>query len=149
MEGDATERAETLANELLHLMPRFHRWAVAAVQTNRRNQDPSLRQLAVLYAVRDGVTSPVHIARRLRVNRAVVTGLLDRLEQRGLVKRATDPTDRRRQRIVLTAAGVAAQQATERALVGALAGQLSEVSVDDIDAAERTVGLLNDVVAAL
>ena len=75
----------------------------------------ALRQLAVLYAVQDGVTSPVLIARRLRVNRAVVTGLLDRLEQRGLVRREPDPTDRRRQRIVLTDAGIAASEATSRA----------------------------------
>ena len=74
---------DDVARALVRLAPRFHRWAVAALQASRSDQDPSLRQLAVLAAVRDGVTSPAMIARRLRVTRPAVTGLLARLEQRG------------------------------------------------------------------
>src|SRR5690348_11036798 len=90
---DTTPRTEDLARHLLEVTTRLHRWAATAVQASRSEQDPSLRQLAVLFALRDGVTSPVLIARRLRVNRAVVTGLLDRMEQRGLVRREADPGD--------------------------------------------------------
>ena len=93
---DNNLRSKDLARHLLEVTTRLHRWAATAVQANRTDQDPSLRQLAVLFALRDGVSSPVLIARRLRVNRAVVTGLLDRMEQRGLLRREADPEDRRR-----------------------------------------------------
>ena len=145
----STLRTEDLARHLLEVTTRLHRWAATAVQANRTDQDPSLRQLAVLFALRDGVTSPVLIARRLRVNRAVVTGLLDRMEQRGLVRREADPEDRRLQRIVMTPAGAAASAAITQGLVSELTAQLDLASADDLAAAERTLALLAQAITAL
>lgn len=145
----STPRTEDVARHLLEVTTRLHRWAATAVQANRSEQDPSLRQLAVLFALRDGVTSPVLIARRLRVNRAVVTGLLDRMEQRGLVRREADPVDRRRQRIVMTPAGGAASAAITQELISELTAQLQLASSDDIAAAERTLALLAQAITAL
>ncbi len=146
---DTNPRPEDLARHLLEVTTRLHRWASTAVQANRSEQDPSLRQLAVLFALRDGVTSPVLIARRLRVNRAVVTGLLDRMEQRGLVRREADPEDRRRQRIVMTPAGAAASEAITQGLVSELTAQLDLATTEDLAAAERTLALLAQTVTAL
>lgn len=140
---------DDVAHDLVKVMPRFYRWAVAALQANRSDQDPSLRQLAVIAAVRDGVSSPALIARRLRVNRPAVTGLLDRLEQRGLVRREPDPADRRRQRVVLTPAGAAAGQATQRFLAEEVAARLSGASPEELAAAEQTLRLLSGLVARL
>ena len=148
-EMDSTPRTEDLARHLLEVTTRLHRWAATAVQANRSEQDPSLRQLAVLFALRDGVTSPVLIARRLRVNRAVVTGLLDRMEQRGLVRREADPGDRRRQRIVMTPAGAAASDAISQGLISELTEQLKLANAEDMVAAERTLTLLAQVITAL
>ena len=103
----------------------------------------------MLFALRDGVTSPVLIAQRLRVNRAVVTGLLDRMEQRGLVRREADPVDRRRQRIVMTPAGSAASEAISQGLISQLTAQLDVASSEDMTAAERTLTMLAQVVTAL
>ncbi|MEZ4564156.1 MAG: MarR family transcriptional regulator [Thermomicrobiales bacterium] len=146
---DRTPQAEDLARCLLEVTTRLHRWAATAVHANRGEHDPSLRQLAVLFALRDGVASPVLIARRLRVNRAVVTGLLDRLEQRGLVRREADPVDRRRQRIVMTPAGVAASAAITQGLINELTAQLDLASAEDLGAAERTMALLARTLTAL
>lgn len=146
---DTTPRTEDLARHLLEVTTRLHRWAATAVQASRSDQDPSLRQLAVLFALRDGVTSPVLIARRLRVNRAVVTGLLDRMEQRGLVRREADPGDRRRQRIVMTPAGSAASEAISQGLISRLTEQLNVASSEDLIAAERTLTLLIQAITAL
>ena len=140
---------DDVARALVRLAPRFHRWAVAALQASRSDQDPSLRQLAVLAAVRDGVTSPAMIARRLRVTRPAVTGLLDRLEQRGLLRRDPDPADRRRQRVALTVAGAEAGRATQRFLADEVAAQLAAASPEELAAAERTLRLLTAVVARL
>lgn len=146
---NSNSHAEHLARLLLEVTTRLHRWAATAVQANRTEQDPSLRQLAVLFALRDGVTSPVLIARRLRVNRAVVTGLLDRMEQRGLVRREADLEDRRRQRIVMTPAGAAASAAISQGLISELTAQLDLASAEDMAAVERTLTLLATAITAL
>lgn len=146
---DSTPQTEDLAHHLLEITTRLHRWAATAVQANRSEQDPSLRQLAVLFALRDGVSSPVLIARRLRVNRAVVTGLLDRLEQRGLVRREADPGDRRRQRIVMTPAGATASAAITQRLITELTAQLDRATSEDLAAAARTLTLLTTAISAL
>ena len=146
---DSTPQTEDLARHLLEVTTRLHRWAATAVQANRSEQDPSLRQLAVLFALRDGITSPVLIARRLRVNRAVVTGLLDRMEQRGLVRREADPVDRRRQRIVMTPAGAAASAAITQGLISELTAQLDLASPEEMAATERTLALLAQALTAL
>lgn len=49
--------------------------------------------------------SQARLSEMMLVNRANITGLVDRLEKAGLVKRAGDPKDRRTNRIVLTAKG--------------------------------------------
>jgi DNA-binding MarR family transcriptional regulator len=49
--------------------------------------------------------TPMEIARRLRVTRGSVTGLLDSLEGRGVVERRPHPGDRRMLLVDLTADG--------------------------------------------
>ena len=45
------------------------------------------------------------VATRLHCDRSNVTGIVDRLEERGLVERRQDPTDRRRRMLATTPAG--------------------------------------------
>jgi DNA-binding MarR family transcriptional regulator len=60
----------------------------------------------VLVALGDfGALSQQQLADRLDADKSHVVRLIDQLEQRGLVTRAADPTDRRRHRIELTPAG--------------------------------------------
>lgn len=70
--------------------------------------DLSEGRLAALMAVSDapGVT-PAQLADRLVVTRATVTGLVDGLERAGLVKRVSDPADRRSLALRATAKGEA------------------------------------------
>ena len=142
-------RASDAADRLLRLLPRLQQWAVSTVQANRGGQDLSLRQLAVLYLIREGAAFPSEVARQLRVAPAVVTGLLDRLEQRGYVRRLADPNDRRRLRLALTDGGMAASLAVERMLSGDVAEHLSRAPSADLDALERALGLLEQVVEVL
>src|SRR3990170_1284640 len=61
----------------------------------------------VLGILRDhGSMSPSEIGGRLIVTRATVTGLLDSLERRGLVKRSTNPADRRSLLVEITPDGL-------------------------------------------
>ena len=73
----------------------FDRWDISPSQFNVLN-------LASLD--RDGLTQS-ELSRKLIMHRSNVTGLVDRLEQRSLVIRRSEPGDRRAWRIVLTKKG--------------------------------------------
>jgi MarR family 2-MHQ and catechol resistance regulon transcriptional repressor len=60
--------------------------------------------LNVIAARADGL-SQQELSEVLVVDRSNVTGLIDRMEKSGWVKRADDPDDRRAYRVTLTAAG--------------------------------------------
>lgn len=63
-------------------------------------------QLVCLRAVLDAErTTPGAIAKTMSLSQGTITGILSRLEQRGLVTRERDTTDRRRVNIALTEAG--------------------------------------------
>lgn len=67
----------------------------------------AVQAMALLFlAEADDVTS-VHLGKRLQLDSATLTGLLDRLTAAGLVGRRADPADRRAIRILLTEAGQA------------------------------------------
>jgi DNA-binding MarR family transcriptional regulator len=73
-------------------------WRGALVETVRRSApDLTARQQAVLFCVY--LVPPPHtvrgLARELKLRKPAVTRALDRLEETGLVRRRTDPEDKR------------------------------------------------------
>ncbi len=72
----------------------FGRWDLSPSQFNVLN---------LLHGEPDGL-SQVEISRQLIMHRSNATGLIDRLEQRGLLQRRATPGDRRAYRVVLTPA---------------------------------------------
>ncbi|MGY4720078.1 MarR family winged helix-turn-helix transcriptional regulator [Naumannella huperziae] len=87
-----------------------------------------LPHFAVLVGLRDfGPTAQHELADRLGFNRSHLVGYLDHLENGGLLARARDSADRRRQYAELTSAGtklttelIDVAESTERAQLGAL-----------------------------
>lgn len=65
------------------------------------------QQWAVLSAIAssDGPTTLAAVARRLAVSKQNMTGMMDRLEQLGLIERAEDPHDLRSSRVELSRRG--------------------------------------------
>jgi len=64
-------------------------------------------EILFLLLVADGERSePARLADQSRVSRQTMTGLLDRLEAGGYVRRSAHPTDRRRKIVSLTAKGL-------------------------------------------
>jgi len=131
------------------LLPLLRRWITARVQQSGDDSELSVRQYAALRDIKEGTTSPGELARQWQVTPAVLTGVIDRLERRDLVRREIDPLDRRRFRLALTECGLAASEAIERALVGDLARQLA--AIPDSERAElgRSLELLRKTFASL
>ena len=73
----------------------FERWGLSPSQFNVLN----------LLRLNPAGLSQTDLSRQLIMHRSNVTGLVDRLEQRGLVARREVAADRRAYRVVLTAAG--------------------------------------------
>ena len=73
----------------------FVRWALSPSQFNVLN---------LLYDKPDGCTQ-IELSRSLIMHRSNVTGLVNRLEARGLVQRRDSANDRRAYRVVLTVTG--------------------------------------------
>jgi len=73
----------------------FARWDLGPSQFNLLN---------LLYGEAQGRTQ-IELSRLLITHRSNVTGLIDRLEARGLLERQPSPGDRRAYRVMLTAAG--------------------------------------------
>lgn len=147
MSAPDTTREE--ARQILALLPLLRQWITARVQQAGRANDLSLRQYAALHGIRDGASSPGELARLWQVTPAVITGIVDRLERRGLVLREPDPDDRRRLCLALTAAGLAANDAVERALTDDLAAHLANVPAAQRAELRRSLDLLHRAFAAV
>ncbi len=55
----------------------------------------------------DGPCTPKELAQILRLENSTVSGVLDRMEKKGLIKRVVDPNDRRSIRVETTPPGAA------------------------------------------
>lgn len=67
--------------------------------------DLSLTQLRVLAILRDGPAQVTELASYLGLDKSTISGLVDRAERRGLLRRAVNPDDGRRVDVLLSAAG--------------------------------------------
>lgn len=65
----------------------------------------SIIQLRLLGVLRDRTPGMLELARHLGLDKSSMTGLVDRAERRGLVRRAADPHDGRAVQVSLTSEG--------------------------------------------
>jgi DNA-binding MarR family transcriptional regulator len=142
MRGTSESTAAGTARSLLHIVPRLNRWAEARALQSNRGGDLSLRQLSALSVIEDETTTLGEVARRLMVTPAVVTGLIDRLERRGYVRRVSGGSDRRRVHLSLTEEGRAASDSVQDQLVDELTRRMAGFGPDEIRSLERGLDLL-------
>lgn len=91
--------------------------------------------------VKDGISQQA-LAARLLVTKGNLTGLLNRLAERGLVERRPDPSDGRVNLIVLTGSGRALAldaDALQRAYVAEMTSPLSEAQQADLHAMMKAI----------
>lgn len=105
------KRAETSSDrsfQLCRLIGRLRAEFVAEVEQEmtRQGVDLNFTQFVALKLLgHEEPLTPVELARALHYNPGALTRLLDKLEQRGYLKRVPDPVDRRALRLELTAQG--------------------------------------------
>lgn len=132
--GRAPEEYE-VTEQIGHLLRRAHQRASALFQTTL--DDPALTptQFAALMKLADGgPLSQNHLGRLTAMDPATIQGVIRRLEERGLIERRGDPTDRRRTLLAPSVAG--------RALAARLVPSAREISrrtLEPLTPAERRV----------
>lgn len=131
------------ARQILHFGPRINWWAGVRIDQDHLDRELSVRQMVVLYAIREESASLGQLAQRLFVTPAVVTGIVDRLEKRGYVRREGDLNDRRVVQLVLTENGRDASLAVEGALVALIRQCLQHLSASELATIERGLMLLD------
>jgi DNA-binding MarR family transcriptional regulator len=133
MHGATGVSGSEIARSMLKIVPRMNRWAESCALDSDAGGDLSLRQLSALAVIENETTTLGDVARRLMVTPAVVTGLIDRLERRGFVRRVGGGSDRRRVHLALTDEGRAASDYVEDHLVREIAQRLETLSMEEID----------------
>ncbi|MEZ4506783.1 MAG: MarR family transcriptional regulator [Thermomicrobiales bacterium] len=149
MSKSAHTVADSVTLSLLDIVPRLNRWAEASVSRAAGENRLSLRQLSALTMIESEKTTLGDVARRLMVTPAVVTGLIDRLEKRGYVRRINSTDDRRRVLLALTDEGRAAAESVSRQLQGEMAAALVSFSGADLEQLDRSLTKLRPVATEL
>jgi DNA-binding MarR family transcriptional regulator len=84
-----------------------------------------------------------------RVSPAAISGAVDRLERAGLIERRADAADRRRQELIVSAAGDRVLRAVKRRRTAWLASKLELLSPEELEAVDAAIEpltfLLEDV----
>ena len=119
----------------------------AAVGERLRQIGVSIPQCDVLTTLteREGV-SQQQLAERLYVTKGNISGLLDRLEEAGLVERRAAPGDRRQYSIHLTEAGRAMAEKALAVQHKWIASTLGRMADADLEALETRLVALRDIV---
>ena len=141
-------RARSAANLTLRAAPRLSRW-VQTQMTRDDDHDLSLRQLSALQHIDGTETTLGDVARSLNVTPAVVTGLIDRLERRGYVRRVNSLFDRRRVNIELTPAGEDVRMQAEGRLANRLQSLIGDLPSDEVARLEDGLQILEKVVRSI
>lgn len=88
-----------------------------------------------------------HLARLLHVHPSTLTGVLQRLEQHGLIKRRADPRDARRSLLGLTEKGRRMDRRGEGAEEAAIRGALERTAPDKLKAAREVLERISGILA--
>ena len=143
-----TENTRSAADLAIRVTPQLSRW-IQLQMTNDEEHDLSMRQLSALQFIDGTETTLGDVARNLNVTPAVVTGLIDRLERRGYVRRVASVFDRRRVYIELTTAGEDVRDHAEDQLAKRLEDLLSKLSDDEVAALEEGLRVMEKVMASV
>ena len=126
------------------------RLVVMRLARRLRQQAPealSPSQLSVLSTLENhGPLTPTELAAAERVKPPTITRVAAILEEAGLVRRKSDPGDRRSSRVELTARGRELIERDRRRKTAYLAKQIAKLSEEEVRALNRAVELIERMV---
>ncbi|WP_270726790.1 MarR family winged helix-turn-helix transcriptional regulator [Shimia sp. Alg240-R146] len=125
--------------KIFYLMNRaYAALARAADRRTKAEAELSLAQHGVLFALsmNDGLTAG-HLAKMLSMGKPSVSGMIDRMAERNLVRREKDATDRRMVRVFLQAQGAAVIARTNPVVKEMNAALLAPFSEEEQDVIGR------------
>jgi len=128
--GDAVQ--PELVERLLAMVPRLASSMNAVVRQQKLSVPLTMGQFRTLRHLAAGYNTPADLAHHLSVTAPTITRLVDGLERKGLVVRASLASDRRQVRLELTDAGRAILREFRRK-----AGRQIQVLVDQLSASEQ------------
>lgn len=103
----------------------------------------------LLDAARAGeVVTPGRLGEALGLNSAGTTGLVDRLERLGLIRRERDPQDRRRVRLLVEERAMELGEGFFGGLIGDLVAAMRRFEPGELDTARRFLAAVTEVVSA-
>lgn len=91
-------------------------------------------------------TSAGEVASILHIHPSTLTGVLKRLQARGLIEREADPADARRARLRLTQEGQVLNRSRAGTVEAAVRRVLSQLEPEKIQAVQEVLGLLTEEV---
>ena len=121
-----------LIERLLGLVPRLASTMNAVVRQQKLSVPLTMGQFRTLRHLAGGYNTPADLARHLAVTAPTITRLVDGLERKGLVSRASLASDRRQVRLELTDAGRAVLREFQRK-----AGKQVQQLVDQLSPVEQ------------
>jgi DNA-binding MarR family transcriptional regulator len=145
---DEFPQVDSLASDCVINIWRTHTLLSEELGRTLRPFDLSLTgfRVAMMLRVSDGTLTPAEIADRLGSARATVTGVLDSLEKRDLIRRLPHPDDRRRLQVEMTDD---ARRLLDNLLPTYFADERQTIEGLDPESQETLVELLGRVQAAL
>jgi MarR family transcriptional regulator, organic hydroperoxide resistance regulator len=129
----------------------FLRWIWAVnhgLETTSKRMEATLgitgpQRLAIRLIGRFPAILPGRLAELMHLHPSTISGLLTRLERRGLVERHADPRDRRRVMIGLTARGRSLDTPAHGTIEAAVAQVLAKFPTASVDAAREVLRALS------
>ncbi|RJL23036.1 MarR family winged helix-turn-helix transcriptional regulator [Bailinhaonella thermotolerans] len=100
------------------------------------------QQLQLVCMLLSGPLGMTELSRLMRLERSSLTGLVDRVEKRGLVSRVADPADRRALRVALTEGGSGLADRAHDDVVARLDAMTGRLERDDRDRMAAAVALI-------
>jgi MarR family transcriptional regulator, organic hydroperoxide resistance regulator len=116
------------------------------VQQRLAQLDVTDLEVHVLWHLRKGGQAPADLLRAFGIQPSTLTGVLDRVETRRLIRRSRHPTDRRSVLLVLTPAGQRAATTVRQVLDGFEAQVRQRVSVADLAGFFAVAAAVDEVV---
>ncbi|MGF1519386.1 MAG: MarR family winged helix-turn-helix transcriptional regulator [Nodosilinea sp.] len=133
------------ATDLMTVVPAVTRFLRAGIRGHGKPH-LSLSQLRVLYFLRRRSQSSLsEVADYLDVTRPTMSAMVERLVQRGLVDRISDPKERRRIIITLTAVGTAEMERVYDATLATVADRLAGLSAAQLQQVQAGLAILGDL----